>query len=85
MAEIGWSPAVDRAYRRLSIPDQAHFFRAIDRLRQFPESGKMVVEGRYRGCRGVPFGEHWLLYYRVVGPERRCVLRMIRHGSQRPV
>ena len=85
MAEIIWSREVERTLNRLPIRDHLEFFRVISRLRAFPESGRFIVAGKYRNCRSVPFGSYWILYYRVVGPERRCRLVAIRDGRRRPI
>lgn len=85
MAEIIWSRSVEHILHGLSIHDQLEFYRVIGRLRAFPESGRLIETGRYRNCRSVPFGRFWVLYYRVIGSERRCRLVAIRDGRRRPI
>jgi len=85
VAEIQWSRAAERAYFRLPVRARAEFSRVIRQLGSFPELAELVTEGRFRGCRRAVILPNWVLYYRVVGRERRCVLVAIRDARRRPV
>ena len=85
MPEVRWSPAVERATFRLPAAARAELLRMIDRLRDFPEMGQPVTEGRFRGSRRLVIQPRWLLYYRVVGRGRTCVLTALRDARRRPV
>jgi plasmid stabilization system protein ParE len=84
MAEIRWTAPVERAAFRLPALAKADLRKAVAMLRVFPESGRLVSEGRYRGKRRIPLRPHWHLYYSVSGRDRSCTLIAIRDARRRP-
>lgn len=85
MPEVVWSRAAERAAFHLPAGIRAELLRTIAYLREHPELGESVTEGRYRGCRRLPIGGPWVLYYRVTGRERNCTLVAIRDARRRPI
>lgn len=85
MARVEWSQDVERTAFRLPRSAKTELLQAVENLRHFPEMGRLVPRGRYRGCRSLRIGAHWLLLYRVLGEERTCLLFAIRDARRRPV
>lgn len=85
MPDVEWSPEVERAIFRLPPRSRALVLRAVATLRAFPESGRPIESGRFRGCRAVPIRPHWALYYRVIDADRTCRLTSLRDARRRPV
>jgi plasmid stabilization system protein ParE len=85
MARVRWSSQVRRALASLPRRTLIELLRAVEKLEAFPEVGRLVEAGRYRGTRRLPLSPHYTLYYRVVGRERQVVLTAIRDARRRPV
>ncbi len=85
MPRIEWTREAERAAFRLPARARADLLRVIAYLRDHPELGEMVSEGRFRGHRKIAIARDWQLFYRVIGPGRDCRLATVRHSRQRPV
>lgn len=85
MSEVRWSRPVERASFRLSSRSRAEPLHVSRLLRDNLEMFRMVESGNWRGYRAAPLAPHWILYYRVSGPERNCLLAAIVDVRRRPV
>lgn len=85
MADILWSHRAERAAFRLPVSARTELLRTLALLRESPEMGALVREGRYRGYRRVFVKPYWYVYYRVAGAERDCHIGDIRDARRRPV
>lgn len=85
MSDIRWTPRALRAATHLTANQLAELDRTLGYLRENPEMGVLLGEGRYRGYRRLFVRPHRHVYYRVIGQDRVCYLGDIRDARRRPV